>query len=446
MQKIEIKKKEFKVITLPSGVKCVHRKIEGPVAYFSLTIGAGTRNESEKQHGVAHLVEHLLFKGTKNFRSYYINSALDSVGGELNAFTSKEETVLHATCAVQYALKGAKLLCDMAFNSLFDTKEIEKEKEVVIDEINSYKDTPSELIFDEFEELLFAGSSLGRNILGDKRSVKKVKREDLVNYCSVNYLPENMVFAMYSPLGDKEFEKLCSKVFVDLPSKDMASCEGLDVEASGVAEGVEKKVSAGGVVSAEADDKGDAAIPRVPMFDVVRKRRVAQCHIVMGGYAPSVFDEGRLAAALLINIIGGPSALSRMNMILREKHALTYNAEAAYCPFSDTGFFTLYYSCEASRMQRAEDLLLRELKSFVDEELSRVKLAKYKKQFAGQLLIANQNSEGAMLATAKSLLVYGKVEHSDTVVDKIEAITAEDIRNVAREMFATDNLYKLSYI
>ncbi len=411
--------KEFSIVKLPSGVKCIHRKIEGPVAYLSLTIGAGTRDESEKQHGVAHLVEHMLFKGTENYRAYYINSALDSVGGELNAFTSKEETVLHATCAVQYALKGAKLLCDMVFNSLFDAKEIEKEKEVVIDEINSYKDTPSELIFDEFEELLFDGSSLGRNILGDKKSVKKVKREDLVNYCATNYMPENMVFAIYSPMSEKEFEKLCGKVFGHLPEKE---------------------------VEAKSENHRETKVERVPMFDVVRKRRVAQSHIVMGGYAPSVFDEGRLAAALLINIVGGPSALSRMNMILREKYGITYNAEAAYCPFSDTGFFTLYYSCENSKIKRAEELLLKELSSFAQEELSRVKLAKYKKQFAGQLLIANQNNEGAMLATAKSLLVFGKIEKSEKVVDKINAITAEEIRKVAEQMFAADNLYKLSYI
>lgn len=409
------KNREFYEIVHPSGIRCIHRRTDSPVAYGSLTIGAGTRDEREKQHGVAHLVEHLLFKGTSSHKSYYINSALDSVGGELNAFTAKEETVLHFTCAVQYALKGAMLLSDMVFNSLLDEKEIEKEKEVIVDEINSYKDTPSELIFDEFEELLFAGSSLGRNILGDKRTVRKVKREDLVNYCTDNYLPSSMVFVLYSSLSDREFERLCAKVFATVSPRE-----------------------------GSANQRSEAK--RIAPFDVVRRRRVAQAHVVMGGYAPSVFERGRLSTALLINIIGGPSALSRMNMTLREKHALTYNAEAAYCPFSDLGFYTLYFSCEQSKVQRANDLLMKELRSFIDTPLSTAKLSKYKKQFAGQLLIANQNIEGSMLSAAKSMLVFGKIESTERVLQKIEEITPEDIQSTAQQIFSPTNIYKLSYL
>ncbi len=406
--------KEFKILQLDNGIRCINRRTDSPVAYISLTIGAGTRDESEVQHGVAHLVEHMLFKGTTSHKSHYINSVLDSVGGELNAFTAKEETVLHATCAVQYAKKGAKLLCDMVMNSVFDSREIEKEKEVIADEINSYKDSPAELIFDEFEELLFEGSALGRNILGNKRTLKRVSREDLVAFCRDNYTPDRIVFAMSSSLSDKEFERLCKAVFEDIPTN-------------------------------KTEEATREKVQKVPLFDVVRKKRVAQAHVVIGGYAPAVFDRKRLAAALLINIIGGPSALSRMNMILREKHALTYNTEAAYCPFSDMGLFTLYFSCEASKLARAEELLTSELRLFADEEVSKIRLARFKKQFIGQLLIANQNAEGSMLSAAKSMLVFSNMESTEAVVDRIKTITAAELQEVAREMFHPGNLYKLSY-
>ncbi len=406
--------REFTVITLPSGVRCVHRRSDSPVAYLSLNIGAGTRDEHTQEQGVAHLVEHMLFKGTTNHRSYYINSALDSVGGELNAFTSKEETVLHATCAVEYVQKGAALLCDMVFHSLFDSKELEKEKEVVIDEINSYKDSPSELIFDEFEELLFEGSSLGRNILGDKRSVKRLKSEDLQRFCKNNYRTDNMVFALSSSLSDKQFKGLCERVFANLPQREP-------------------------VVSSRIKTKP------VERFEVVRKKRVAQLHAVIGGYAPSLFSGDRLVAALLINIIGGPSALSRMNMTLREKYGITYNAEAAYCPFSDSGLYTLYFSCDSSRKERAEQLLFKELAVFTAGIISEAKLSRYKRQFIGQLLIANQSAEGAMMAVAKSLLLYGGCESTSSIVAKINAISTADIHRVASMMFAPENIYKLIY-
>ncbi len=409
-----IDKKEFTVLTLPSGVRCVHRESSSPVAYISLTIGAGTRDEHTEGHGVAHLVEHMLFKGTTNHKAYYINSALDSVGGELNAFTAKEETVLHATCAKEYAAKGAALLCDMVFNSIFDSKELDKEKEVVVDEINSYKDSPAELIFDEFEELLFSGSSLGRNILGDKRSVRRMTSSDLKKFCCDNYRADNMVFAMSSSMSDKQFERLCLKVFSELPAREAAESR-----------------------------RGEAK--RVEHFEVVRKKRVAQSHVVIGGYGPSLYQSDRLVAALLINIVGGPSALSRMNMTLREKYGITYNAEAAYCPFSDSGLYTLYFSCEQSRRQRAEELLFRELDSFRSAPMSSAKLMRYKRQFIGQLLIANQSAEGAMMAVAKSMLLYGNCESTQSIVSRIDSISAEDIHRVACELFSDDNIYKLIY-
>lgn len=405
--------KEFDIVTLDNGIRCVHRYTPRAVAYMSLTIGAGTRDESTDQHGVAHLVEHLMFKGTARRKAYYINSALDSVGGELNAFTSKEETVLHATCLTQNVFKGADLLCDMAFNSTFASSDVEKEREVIIDEINSYKDSPSELIFDEFEELLFAGSSLGRNILGDKKNLKRITDLDLKRFCADNYATDRIVFTLSSSLSFKKFESLCHRVF----------------------DGVERRNSALTRTSPKP----------VQLFDIQRNKRSHQTHVVIGGYAPSVFDESRLPAALLFNALGGPSALSRMNLLLREKHALTYNAEASFSPFTDSGLFTLYFSCEARKVERAENLLRGELTRFSSSPLSASELNKYRRQLIGQLLIANDNNESSMMAVAKGILLYGECELTDAIVDRIHSITCEQVHAVAQRLFAPDNLNRLIY-
>ncbi len=406
---------EFEIIELQNGIRCIHRRVQRPVAHLSLTIGAGTRDEQSEQHGVAHLVEHLLFKGTVNHRAYYINSALDSVGGELNAFTTKEETVVYATCLSEYVKKGTALVADMVLNSLFLQKELDKEKEIVIDEINSYKDSPSELIFDEFEELLFGDSSLGRNILGSKKDIKKIRSEDLVAFCRENYRSDRIVFALSSSLSSAEFRRLCTKIF-------------------------------GGVCGASKTYETARKIERVADgFSVVRRKRLSQSHVVIGGIAPSLYDGDRLAVSLLINIIGGPSALSRLNLILREKYAITYSTEGAYCPFTDTGLFTLYFSCDGAKLVRAEQLLMQELRWFCDNQLSDNQLKRYKKQFIGQLLIANDSAEGAMMAVAKSLLLYGRVENTDDILKRVEGITAVELQSVAKLLFAPENISKLCY-
>lgn len=404
---------EFDIVTLSNGIRCVHRYTPRSVAYMSLTIGVGTRDEMPDQHGVAHLVEHLMFKGTARHKAYYINSALDSVGGELNAFTSKEETVLHATCLVDHVVKGADLLCDMAFNSTFTSSDVDKEREVIIDEINSYKDSPSELIFDEFEELLFAGSSLGRNILGNKRNLRRISSANLTSFCAKNYTTDRMIFALSSSLSTKKFEALCEKVFGSIARKD----NNLDRTSPSIVE----------------------------LFDTERNKRSYQTHVVLGGYAPSLYDDRRVATALLLNAIGGPSALSRMNLLLREKHALTYNAEASYSPFSDSGLFTLYFSCEAHKVERAEKLLRSELDHFMTSELTDSQLNKYKRQMIGQVLISNDNNESSMMAVAKGLLLYGECESTNSIVERVNEITTAQVLAVARELFAHTNLNRLVY-
>lgn len=405
---------EFDIFTLNNGIRCVHRHVDSPIAHIALTVGAGTRDELPTEHGVAHLVEHLMFKGTSRRTAYKVNSLLESVGGELNAFTSKEETVLYATCMADFVAKGTDLLCDMAFNSTFTSPDIEKEREVIIDEINSYKDSPSELIFDDFEELVFHDSTLGRNILGSKRNLKQIVRDDLTNFTATNYRTSNIIFTASSSLSNKKFRSICENVFGEI-----------------------------------APSNAPSTIRPIPqkgkIFDIVRNKHVHQTHTLIGGYAYSAYDDRRLALSLLLNILGGPSSVSKLNMTLREKHALTYSTEASYTPFVDTGLFTLYFSAENSKAARAERLLFDEIKKLQSGEMKPKELDRWKKQFVGQLLLSAENIEQSMLSIAKSVLLYGEFDSNEVIVEKINAITSTEILTVAGEIFAPSNISKLTY-
>lgn len=413
--------KEFDTFTLSNGLRCVHRRPFGgraaAVAHIALTIGAGTRDEADDQHGVAHLVEHLLFKGTERRSAYQVNSLLENAGGELNAFTTKEETVIHATLLRSEVAKGMDLLADMAFCSRFDERELDKEREVIIDEINSYKDSPAELIFDEFEELLFAGSPLGRNILGSKRNLKRATRQQLVDYVSGYYRPEQVVFSASVQMPHGRFRELCERYL--------------------------------GGWTGNHNGRG-ALRPRVaperqPLFRLTRHKNTYQTHSLIGGYGYNLHEPKRMLLAFLINLLGGPSSVSRLNMQLREKHALTYNVEAGYVPYCDSGLYTIYLGCDKEKLERSIELVQAELRKLREEKLSTAQLARAKKQFIGQMAIASDNTENLMLGVAKSLLVYGSFDSTAEIAAKIQSITADELREVAQEIFAEENQYSLIY-
>lgn len=385
------------------------------MAHIALTIGAGTRDEAADQHGVAHLVEHLMFKGTSRRSAYQVNSLLENSGGELNAFTTKEETVIHATLLRSELAKGVDLLSDMAFNSRFDSKELDKEREVIIDEINSYRDSPAELIFDEFEELLFAGSPLGRNILGSKRNLKRATREQLVDYVRGHYLPEQVVFSASAQMSHKRFREVCEKYLAPLPS---LYSEPLHVR---------------------------NAPERQPKFEIVRHKNTYQTHCLIGGYGYNLNEDKRVLLAFLINVLGGPSSVSRLNMQLREKHALTYNVEAGYVPYCDSGLYSIYLGCDKDKLDRSVELVQAELRKLRDTKLTPVQLARAKKQFIGQLAISSENTENLMLGIAKSVLVYNAFDSTAEIAAKIGTITAEDLLEAANEIFTEDNQYTLIY-
>lgn len=405
---------DYYIYRLKNGIRCIHHHCPSPVAHLSLTIGAGTRDELATEHGVAHLVEHLLFKGTAKRSAYRISSTLESVGGELNAFTGKEETVVHASAPATYVVRGAELLCDITFNSLFAQNDVLKEREVIIDEINSYKDSPSELIFDEFEELIFEGSPLGRNILGSKSKIKGIKSDDLKSFTRSNYVASRIVFALSSPLSNKRFENLCDRVFGSLCFDQTDSQERIE------------------------------PIKVVP-FDVVRNKKLHQTHLLMGGYAYSAYDDRRLGLALLLNILGGPTSISRLNQLLREKHALTYSVEASYSAFVDTGLWCIYFSSEAQKRDKAIELIGKELQRLSDVAFTQGQLSAHKRQFIGQLTMSNENRENTMISIAKSILLYDGFEENGVIADKINSIEANSLREVALEIFDSHNISKLIY-
>ncbi len=392
--------------TLPNGIRCIHKPVRSAVSYCGLTINSGSRDEKDSEHGLAHLIEHCMFKGTKKRKAHHINNRLENLGGELNAFTTKEETVVHATVLKKDFPKAAELIADMVFHSVFPEKEVEKEKEVVIDEINSYKDSPVERIYDDFEDLLFAGSSLGHNILGRKNSLKKFRPAHLSAFRDRTYDTRQMVFSSVGNIPPKKFSETCRTFFGEIPENDSGS-------------------------------------PRLPVadavpFDVARHRATHQAHCLIGTRGYSSSDPCRYALSLLVNILGGTSANSILNTVLREKNGLTYHIEASYVPFSDTGMVGIYFGSEKERAALCQEMIREEIHRLLRGDYTERRFGIAKKQFLGQLAIATESNEGNMLGAGKSFLLYNKVHSLAEVARKIDSITRKDILEIANEIFGRE--------
>lgn len=401
-----------------NGLRFGFKHASSPVAYCALTINAGTRDENLSQGGIAHLTEHMLFKGTKGRSARSINNFLEKLGGELNAYTTKEETVIHATVLKEDLPKAVELLHDLAFNSIFPENELAKEKEVVLEEIKSYKDTPSEQIYDDFEELLFGNHPLAGNILGTPKTVRRITREDLVNFTKLHYRCENMSFSIVADSKAEKCEALARKYFGHLETNEPPGI--VPFRSTHIPPG-----NSGGI-------------------HIVSKKSY-QAHCVLGGRAYSLYDKRRLPLALLVNVLGGPALNSKLNLLLREKHALAYTVDASYTPFSDTGLFTVYFGTDKTNLDRSLKLINKELNDIIEKGLSMAQLKAAKKQLAGQLAISTDNAESQCLNIGKSLLVFKKVETMDEVMGKINAISSDQIKEVASEVFSDDNLITLIY-
>ena len=403
----------FKTHTLPNGIRLIHKQTNTVVSHVGLLVNAGSRHELEHENGLAHYIEHAMFKGTMKRSSYHIISRLEDVGGELNAYTTKEETCVHASFLSADYERAIDLINDIVIHAIYPEKEIEKEKEVIIDEINSYKDNPSELIFDDFEQMIYPSVPLGRPILGTPESVRSFTRSHVLKFIERNYKSNQMVLSSVGNISFEKLVRLFHKYFEDIPTSSRPTVR-------------------------------NTKYAYLPSEKVV-ENDTHQSHCIIGNVAYKLKDERRLSLFLLNNILGGPGMNSRLNMSLREKHGYTYNIESSYNPYADTGVFTVYFGTEKEKVEKSIKLSLLEFEKLRNNKLGAIQLSRAKKQLIGQLAIASENNEAFMLNIGKSIMVFDKVDIIEQVYKQIEDITASQLLSIANEILDTKNLSTLIY-
>lgn len=399
--------------TFQNGIRLVHTQVlHSVVTHCGYFIHVGSRDEDSTETGMAHFIEHCFFKGTKKRKPYHILSSLDSYGGELNAYTAKEETCLYATIPHGIFDKAVDVLSDILFCSEFPNKEIEKEKAVIIDEIQAYLDSPSEQIFDDFENLIFQGHSLGQSILGTPEHLQSFSQEKIKTFLERNYHASRIVFSYVGPLAlEKVIKKLSA--FVELypwASKSEPRISFENYQAKFVQE----------------------------------KKDTHQAHCMMGGIAYPYSHKKRLALTLLNHLLGGNSLNNRLNLNIREKYGFTYNIESNYTPYSDTGYFSVYFGTDKKYLKRLQDLVHKELfklqTPFTDLQLQRLK-----NQFKGSLLLAQESLGALMISQAKSFVLYNKMDSLVDTFQRIDAVVAQDLQEVAQELFEKNKMSTLIF-
>jgi predicted Zn-dependent peptidase len=404
---------EFFTHVLPNGIKLIHIPNSSTVAHCGFFINTGTRDEGTNEQGMAHFIEHLIFKGTNKRKAFHVLSRLEDVGGDLNAYTAKEETCIHASFLKEHYQRTFELFADIIFNSSFPDKAIESEKDVVIDEINSYKDSPAELIFDDFEEKFFVNHPLSRSILGKAKYLKKYKRADVLNFITKNYNTNQMVLATVGNISNQKVRYLFEKYFDPIPANIRKS---------------ERTPFSG----------------YIPFCSTIKKNTF-QVHALMGAPGYDLKDSKRIPLHLLSNIIGGTGMVSRLNLALRERRGLSYNVEASFTPYFDTGLFNIYFSTDKEDLDKCFAIIDKELKSLCVKPLGTLQLQKAKQQVTGQLAISYESYENQMLSIGKSYLVYDKVDTIDELFSKLDSVSAKDIQNIANEVLQANNLSYLIY-
>lgn len=419
------------------GLRYAVRRSSSQVGYCSLSVKCGTRDEDGFHSGLAHFVEHTIFKGTSKKSWAVINSYLDKLGGELNAYTTKEEIVFHATVLKEDLRKAASLLFELVTSPTFPEKLIEIEKTVVIDEINSYKDTPADDIYDRFEELLFTGHPLSGPILGTVSSVKKISREELLRFVGSNFTPDRMAFTVVCDEDETRLEKMVSA----LASRYFPAASVPPLEICADHSGKES-ISSG----PDAQD-GSAAVFVPKPFDKTVGKRNHQVNCVIGNVAPSLYGgKERVAAILLSNILGGPATNSILNARLREKNGWVYGVECSYTQYADTGIMAICFGCERENLDKCLKVIYEETARLASEPLSPARLKAARKQLLGQLAVSGDNGEAQCLSMGKSLLAYGEVPDSAHNRQLVESVSAEDIVSAAAAVFSPDKISKLVFL
>ena len=400
---------------LSNGLRIIHLPAEGHVVYCGYEINAGTRDELPGEEGLAHFCEHLSFKGTAHRRAWHIINRLESVGGDLNAFTTKEDTVYYAAILREHTARAADLLTDIVFHSTYPQNEIDKEVEVICDEIESYNDSPAELIYDEFENTIFAGHPLGHNILGEAARVRSFTTADALRFTRRYYRPDNSVFFAY---GDIDFQRMVRM---------------LEQATSDLSKGQEPTPR-------------NTTLPPYQAQELVRKRGTHQAHVMIGNRAYDIHHPLRMALYLINNMLGGPGMNARLNVSLREHNGLVYTAESSMVSYGDTGLWCAYFGCDPHDVNRCRRLVKKELDRLIESPVSETKLKAAKKQLKGQIGVACDNRESFALDFGKSFLHYGWEKDITSLYRHIDAVTAADIRRVAAELFPSDRLTTLLYL
>ena len=402
-----------RIFTLENGLQCSFQAQRSSVAHVVVAIRAGSRDELDHQQGLAHFLEHNLFKGTSKRKAYHILSRLDDVGGELNAYTTKEETIIHASFLKTDFRRALELIYDVLANSTFPEKELEKEKEVIKDEISSYKDAPGESIFDDFEDHIFRGDPLGRNILGTPESVDKLRRDDILELQSRTYTADRIKLAVVGPFGSERVERTVAELF--------AGFQFADSDWKNTFKG---------------DGQPDRVVENLAQF---------QDHYMVGWRTCGIHGHDRRSLSLLNNILGGPAMNSRLGLNIREKHGIAYNIESYLNLYSDVGMMGIYLGCDPQQTEKAADLVAKEVTKLRETKLGTLQMSKAKKQFLGQMAMSEDNGLNSAVGAARALLHFGRVNDFETVAAKIQAISAEQLQDVANAYLERDKAFELIY-
>lgn len=395
---------DFSVTTLSNGLRLVSRRRQGLVSYIGVVVNAGSRDEDPRHEGLAHFVEHTIFKGTDKRRAWQISSRMETVGGELNAYTSKEETMVYTNAPAGNEDRALELLADLITSSRFPSSEIDKEREVIVEEIYSYLDSPSERVYDEYEELAYKGSGLSHNILGTPESVHEIESSDCRNFLDKFYVPSNMVIYCVTPLSDNEILKKAEKYFSGLA----------DIPA----------------------DHNRVTPPPMTHFDVHRDNGTHQANSIMGVRTFSRNDDRRFPLFLLNNYLAGPCMNSLLNRELREKRGYVYAVDSNVSLLSDTGLLTIYFGCDPKNVARCRKLIEKEVNRLCSHTLSASSFEKIKRQYCGQLLSSTDNIENRAMSLGKSMLYYNRVHDIRTTIERVMQVKAEDMRSVAESIFS----------
>lgn len=408
---------QYNTYTLANGLRLIHLPSSSEVVYCGYVISAGTRDELPGEEGMAHFCEHATFKGTARRRSMQILSSLESVGGDLNAFTNKEDTVFHAAILKEHLTRAVDVLTDIVFHSTYPQAEIEKEIEVICDEIESYNDSPAELIYDEFENAVFDGHPLGHNILGSAEQLRRYTADDIRRFTSRRYRPENAVFFAY---GDVDFSRLSR--LVEKATEGFRSCKPLPGR------------------------RQDVALPAYKPVELIRHKGTHQAHVMMGNRAYGVGDSRRMALYLLNNMLGGPAMSARLNVALRERNGLVYTVDSSMVSYSDTGMWCVYFGCDPGDLKKCRQLVSRELDKMMQRPLSATALNAAKRQIKGQIGVACDNRENFAIDFGKTFLHYGRAKDITSLFARIDGITAEEMLAAAQEIFDEKKITVLEYV